>query len=313
MNEFFIVYRVVGLCILLTITHSNTLNACDVCGNGGGSASMTMWPQLKGHTIGWNYQYRSFDSEHLTLFPGEEPLTSHEQFQTTELWGRWQALPNGQLYVFVPYNFYTKTEAGIRSQFNGLGDVRLQWSHNLWRYQSAVINANLLGTLGIKMPTGKANKYIDQYASVIPGMQTGTGSWDVPIGLGAFMEWQQWSLGVEQQWRFNTQNKQGYLFGYRSQSIFRLMYRWVIGTQSQLLPQFQMGYEWAQSDRDKQGIVDYTGGHVLYAGLGFDWKYQWGFLQCQVQKPLQYELAKGQIQAGLRYQLGLNVLLNNNK
>src|SRR5690606_24927340 len=114
--------KTTGFVVMSAIMSVHTALACDVCGCSVGGSYFGILPQFQQNFIGLRYQHRNFNSEHLTLFPGEVPLKTQETFHTTELWSRYVPHPKVHLFAFVPFNYYTKDEEGIRSTVSGIGD-----------------------------------------------------------------------------------------------------------------------------------------------------------------------------------------------
>lgn len=185
---------------------SGTASACDVCGCSVGGNYFGILPQFQQNFVGVRYQQRSFSSEHLTLFPGEEPLRTQEAFHTTEIWGRYVPHPKVHLFAFVPYNFFTKDEENIHSVVSGIGDVSLMAHYivlNNGNESKRKWKQALQIGIGIKMPTGKSNHIQSHSGLLIPSLQAGTGAFDLPFSAIYTIRNGKWGANAEANYRLN--------------------------------------------------------------------------------------------------------------
>lgn len=298
-------FKILATCILFVLSVNISL-ACDVCGCAVGGSYFGILPQFQEHFIGLRYQYRSFDSEHLTLFPGEIPLKTKEVFHTTELWGRYVPHPKIHLFAFVPYNYYTKNEENIHSIVSGIGDISMM-AHYIVFNTSDKLEKRWKHALqvggGIKLPTGKSNKIQKHSGLLIPSLQTGTGAFDVPISIIYTVRNGKWGANAEANYRMNMTNKRNYKFGDRVTTSVRLFY-WHGNKNFTLLPHLSIGYEYGFRDIDKGAEAEFTGSQSVLAGAGSDFYYRRLIFSVSTQVPLHQYIAQGQVTGRQRLNLG---------
>jgi hypothetical protein len=285
--------------------------ACDVCGCSVGGNYFGILPQFQKNFAGLRYQYRAFDSEHLTLFPGEKPLRTVETFHTTELWGRYVPHKRLHLFAFVPYNYFTKDEEQVRSVVSGFGDMSFMASYillNTGEQEEKDWKHALQAGVGVKLPTGRSDQLTGGTGLLIPSLQAGTGALDIPLNLIYTVRYKRIGVNVEGNYRVNTVNRRGYEFGDRITSSLRLFY-WQKLRSVSLLPHLGLGYEYGFMDKDQGEYQEYTGSRVVTGNLGLDLYYKRLVLNLSSQAPLYQYIAKGQISGRPRINAGIAFLL----
>ncbi len=284
--------------------------SCDICGCSVGGNYFGILPKFQNNFIGVRYQYRSFDSEHLILFPGDVPMKTHETFHTAELWGRYVVNRKLHLFAFLPYNYYIRDENETRSVVSGVGDISLMASYiviNTGNELSSNWKHALQIGAGIKLPTGKSNSIEPHSGLLIPSLQVGTGSFDLPFNLIYTLRYNQVGLNVEANYRMNTSNKRKYKFGDRITSSARIFY-WKKIKNTSFLPHLGMSFEYGFIDQDKKVKQEYTQSNVLMGNVGIDVYYRKMILNLSTQMPLYQDIAQGQIVSKQRLYAGVSFL-----
>lgn len=301
----------ITISILLYFTILYTALSCDICGCSVGGNYFGILPKFQNNFIGIRYQYRSFNSTHLTLFPGDIPMKTHEAFHTTELWARYVVNNKIHLFAFIPYNYYVREEEEIRSIVSGLGDISLMVNYILIntgdQFNSNWKHALQMG-IGVKLPTGKSNSIQPNSGLLIPSLQVGTGSFDIPFNLIYTLRYNQIGFNVEANYRMNTANKREYKFGDRITSSARIFY-WKKIKNSSLLPHIGSSFEYGFLDQDKNVKQEYTGSHILLGNMGIDFYYKKIVLNISTQIPIYQTIAQSQITAKQRLYVGISFLL----
>jgi len=299
--------KAIGFVVLSIGMSVQTASACDVCGCSVGGSYFGILPQFQQNFIGLRYQHRSFNSEHLTLFPGETPLKSKEIFHTTELWGRYVPHPKVHLFAFVPFNYFTKNEEGTRSTISGIGDVSLMVHYIVFNTGNDVEkrwkHALQIGT-GVKFPTGKSNHIQASTGLLLPSLQAGTGAFDIPFSTIYTIRKNKWGMNAEATYRLNLPNKRDYKFGDRITTSVRTFY-WYGNKNFTILPHLSVGYEHGFRDTDRGAEAEYTGSQSVLGGAGFDLYYKRFILNVNTQIPLYQHIAQGQITGNPRLNVGI--------
>ncbi|MDX5442778.1 MAG: hypothetical protein LPJ89_03245 [Hymenobacteraceae bacterium] len=296
------------------------VQACDVCGCSANGYSLGIVPKLNNHFVGVKHQYRTFKSEHPVLFADEVAEVSTEQFHTTEFWGRYNPHKRVQLYGFVPYNYYLKTESGKKTSVAGLGDISLLANYVAFQTPDSsvsLIRHNLLLGGGLKLPPGKHNANAVKAEPLNPNMQPGTGSVDFIANANYTLRYRNWGLSSDAAYRYNLANAAGYKFGNRINSGVRAFYwRDLLYLQGVLLPQVGVAHEFAQKDylnQDTKEVNDFSGGHILSLTGGIDFfttKYSVSF---SYSHPVWQNVADGYVTNQLRVTAGINFLIDSSK
>jgi len=286
---------------------SQKATACDVCGCSVGGNYFGILPQFQQHFIGTRYQYRTFQSEHLTLFPGEIPLKTKETFHTTEIWGRFVPHPKFHLFAFIPYNYYVKDEKDMHTVVSGLGDISFMIHYVVFN-SGDIVDKKWKQALqiggGLKIPTGKSDWVQHEKSMLIPSLQAGTGSFDIPLSAIYTIRTGKWGANLEASYRINTLNPRGYKFGDRSVTSLRTFY-WYGNSAFTILPHISLSYEYGFKDLEQEETQPYTGSELFLGGVGFDIYRNRFMLQVSTMSPLHQYIAQGQITARQRWNLGL--------
>lgn len=299
--------KIVLLLLAVVCLSSTKVQACDVCGCSVGGNYFGILPQFQQHFVGLRYQQRSFNSTHLTLFPGEKPLQTQERFYTTELWGRYVPHRKVHLFAFVPYNYFTKDENDVHAVVSGLGDINFMAHYIVFNNGNDTDRkwkqALQLGT-GVKAPTGKSD-HVQAYSGLlIPSLQAGTGAFDIPFSAIYTIRNGKWGLNAEANYRWNLTNIRNYKFGDRITSSLRTFY-WYSNRGVTMLPHISLGYEYGFRDTDSDVEAEYTGSKSVLAGAGVDFYFGRFILNSSAQLPLYQHIAQGQIKADPRWNLGI--------
>ena len=288
-----------------------TLQACDVCGGGVGGNYLGLLPQFQKHFIGIRYQYKSFESRHLTLFDDEVPVVTYEKFHSAELWGRFVVNRKIHLFAFLPYSYNRKNEEGKISAYQGLGDMTLLANYiifNTAEMRKSDWRHALQAGVGIKLPTGKSDKK-DPYTNIlVQSIQNGTGSWDIPINLNYTLRYKDWGTSLDASYKFNLANERHYQFGDNINVNWRAFYWFDINGLS-LLPSLGLAYEKTFLATDRNIIEPYSARESLLSQVALDFYYKNLIVGLQMQNPLYQNLALGQMKEFSRFRINLSFLI----
>ncbi|MFX3625937.1 MAG: hypothetical protein ACN6I4_01130 [bacterium] len=277
---------------LLLVAYSAA--ACDVCGCAVGGNSMGILPRFSKHFIGIRATHASFISAHPTLFEGEEQKISKEYFTSTTLWGRYVPHKRIQVFAQIPYNYFVREEDGQRTITEGLGDINLLANYvvfNTTDSNKSTLKHSLQVGGGIKLPTGVFNKSENGDLLNI-NMQSGSGSYDVPINLLHTIRFKSFGINTELRYTFNNANPDRYELGDRFLASSRAFY-WKNYRNITFLPQVGVAFEHYGTDKDGRYEVDYTGGTMLQLDAGVDvYFYKWA-MGAHLRNPIQSNMGQG--------------------
>lgn len=269
---------------LLAVLFSYGAFACDICGCSSQSTSLGLLPGEGTHFIGLRYNYRPFSGIHPPqgIDPGGQ--RTHDQFHTTELWGRYSPIPRLQIYGFIPYRYSIQEEEArgndpaVRRASAGIGDVSVLISgvifHSNDSIGSGIANHDWTVGVNIKAPTGQSREIDSNIGIVLPNMQMGTGSWDFSLVTNYRFVLNKWGLNANASYRYNLANKYRYQFGERimgSLHAFRNV-NFANGDVA-LIPQAGVIFEYASQDyqnTSKNEMNEYSGGYFLFGEVRAD-------------------------------------------
>lgn len=286
-------------------------SACDVCGCSIGGNYFGILPQFQRHFVGLRWSEQSFRSAHSQSAAQSGHFDSDEHFRTVDVLGRFYPTRRLQVLTLVPYHDFRRTESGVLTQVQGLGDVsvlgnyillntgdslRRRWQHTL-----------TLGG-GVKIPTGQHQLRSDDGAVLLPNLQPGSGSTDFMLSATYTLRRGAWGMNADLLARLNTANKQAYRFGHRLSGSAKIFYWKNLRRALTLLPNAGVFADAAQPNRDGRYDADATGGFITLATAGLDvyaGRFSTGFT---FQQPVYQHLGEGKTQASARWMATLNYI-----
>ena len=297
--------------VLLSCCTSQRVRACDICGSSG-NQYLGILPQFYRHFIGAQYQYRSFESSHPSVFAGKPDEQSKEYYNTLQVWGRYYIGNSIQLFGFVPYHTNIREAAGGSTTSRGLGDMsvignavllRADSSHYTWKQ-------TLLAGGGVKLPTGKYSGTTVLDRQGLPNMQAGSGSWDFLINTNYTIRHQSAGINVDVAYTLTTTTKDMYKYGNRLNTGL-LGFYWLYAGSVSLLPQLGMRYEYALHDYDNYGkkwLNTQTGGYQCFGAVGLQAYYRRLGFQTMLNIPVSQHYSAGYTSAKRRLETGIFLL-----
>lgn len=272
---------------------------CDICGCSSGSNPMGLLPLLERHLLGTRAASQLF---HTT--PHGSGSKSSDVFHTLELWGRYQVSHRTQLLTFIPYEWNTRSfEDQSLHQVHGLGDV--SWSLQQQLFAGAGPNLpgiqhRLLGSIGMKLPTGTIDARDAEGRLFNYNLQPGSGSYWLTTGVLYALLYKSWGMVHSAEGSVSNRNPQGYQKGRFFQYGMRLFYQQNFPNGA-LLPQLALHWERSGVDQDLNGPLAESGGSILLVNVGAEriWK-QW-MLGIHSSIPIQDRLARGYVTAKPRW------------
>ena len=268
------------LALLIVVSVTNNIIACDWCGCASGSSGVGILPGIKKSFVAvrTSANYSTAFNEHSTT--AEEAKAkphSVEESYTTELWARYNIKDRVQLFAFLPYVVNLKTEEGVFEKNHGIGDAVLMANVVIFNTSDSIakkVKHHFMAGGGIKLPTGKFGN-ISPNGILIPNMQTGTGTVDFLTNGIYTLRYSNWGVQADAAYRINlTNNTYAYRFGNRTNAGLRAYY-WHAMDKLMLMPFAGLLFEHADKDLKRERVREKTGGEGLYSSLGlqaFFWK-----------------------------------------
>jgi hypothetical protein len=285
-------------------------HACDVCGGAAGGGFGVL-PQFQKSFIGTRWQSASFLSEHLTLFDNEIPTKSNEKMNQIELWGRY--VVNEKLHFFgsLPYRMNQKIENDKHWLNQGIGDITIQLNYvfiHTGNDSTKKWKQALQGGAGLKLPSGKYDSEYPFTGELIHNMQLGSGSIDIPFHLIYTLRNETWGFNFENNFRWNTMNREQYKFGNQWQQGLRF-FLWKPVKSAIFLPQLGLGHDFINYATSENQVVDFTKIQQLNAIAAVDVYWKNFILQAACHLPLAQNAGDRQLTVYPRYNLGFSYLL----
>ena len=284
--------------------------ACDVCGSVSGSQTLGLLPQFSKHFAGLQYQYSSSESSHPSIFEGKPDEKSSQTYTTAQVWGRYQIANSIQLFGFLPYIRNVNNEASQMTNNNGLGDATLMANFSVPIPENKKWKRLLLAGAGIKLPTGKYTGISNSERNGLPGLQTGTGSWDFPINVNYTQKAAKWGYNFDASYLLTTANKEQYKFGNRLNTAVMAFY-WVEKKSFKIVPQAGLRCEYSLHDYDnyrKKWLNEKTGGTMCFVGAGTQIFYKKMGFKAAIHIPVYQNFAAGYVHSNARIEGGLFLL-----
>jgi len=280
-------------------------NACDICGCGVGSQYIGILPDFRNHVFGLRYRHSSLYS-HVGVDGTTTYLTTLEKYNTVEFWGGWNVTGKTRIMASVPYNFNQRSNQGITTSKNGIGDIYFSGYYALLNNRHTTSSGKLLIQslwfgAGVKLPTGKYNP-ADKSMQNDNGnlFQLGTGSTDVLLNIMYDVRLQDAGLNVSSLYKINTVNKDGYEYGNKFNVSTSAYYKFLIKNRLSIAPNMGAQFETAQQDRDKGIAVEVSGGNLLVGTVGVETSFKRMAVGANFQTPLYQNLGKGILKANNR-------------
>jgi hypothetical protein len=224
-----------------------------------GSYYIGILPEFGKKIFGIRYRYNSLLS-HVGAGGIQTYLTTKERYRTADIWGGWNIGTKFRIMAFVPVSFNEKTNQGITTHKNGLGDIALQGYYQVLNSKKSLGTRLLVQSLwiggGVKLPTGKyepAEKNNSLQAANI--FQSGTGSVDFSLNAMYDIRIQDIGINTTMSYKMNTVNTHEYRYGNKFSASMQAYYKWRIKNKVTLAPNAGLMYENAVKDMDGKYTV----------------------------------------------------------
>lgn len=290
--------------VCLVVSH--VALSCDVCGCGAFNSTHGLGTLAQGNrtSIGLNYQYRLYKSEHPELF-GEGIERSTDYFQRLDVLGQLRLSKKWQVQLSVPISFNTHIADDTSSQKNGLGDPTLMVNFFLFNKQDSLqtrLFRWIVGA-GMKSPLGKFTRPNDVDLYLFPG----TGTFDAVFQNSFFLQKKRWSLLQTSQYVLRGENKYDYIPGSLfSASLFgQYKFRtWGVYAGSQ--------YSWSGVDYLNRKPISSspTQGNILTGIVGASVQFNAWVVQGNIHIPITQNLGDGNSHQKTACSISLNYFFN---
>jgi hypothetical protein len=297
-----------ALAIVVATLAAFQSHACNTCSCAASNQSLGILPQLSGHFIGLQYNYRWYESHH-DAKEASKP-TGHEYYQTTQLWGRYSLGKRIHFFAFVPFQYNLKREGASQNVLSGLGDITVLANYQIMRTGSTCEEWQhyLQVGVGVKAPTGAYdNTVLGSGDEIAPAMQAGTSSWDFVGNANYTLLHGSWGLNAEAGYTLTTPNHQSYKYGNRMSAGLQFFRQWKF-KDLRVLPGLRINYEQSAQEYDNyatRSLAAYTGGNMLYGGATLHaFKKHWG-AELQYNQPITQQYAEGLVQSKGKIEAGI--------
>jgi len=304
-------FKKIVLSIVLAATAIGAA-ACDICGSGVGSNYIGLLPEFNKKIIGLRYRHNTLTT-HIGAGGQSSYLTTHETYQTAELWGAWSIGSRFRVMGSVPVNFNHKKNSEASNRRDGLGDVSLQGYYKMFDKRSS-LGKNLLSQslwmgAGVKLPTGKYEAPSKEPGVNDPNIfQLGTGSTDFSVNAMYDIRLMDFGVNTTLNYKLNTENSEGYRYGNKFSANLQAYYKFRIKDNLTVAPNAGALLEAAERDHDNGFRTDVSGGHSICGTMGFEVSFKRIAIGASAYHPLSQDLANGSVKAGDRAMLHVSLL-----
>ena len=292
------------------LAFGSSASACDVCGCSIGGNYFGILPQFHRHFVGFRWSEQSFQSAHSRSAAQSGRFDSDEQFRTVDVLGRFYPVRRLQVLVLAPYHDFRRTERGVLTHSQGLGDASLLGNYILLNTGDSLQRRwqhTLAAGGGVKLPTGQHRLTNAEGEVLLANLQPGSGSTDFMFSATYTLRRGAWGLSADALGRLNTANKQDYRFGHRASGSAKIFY-WKNIRRITLLPNAGVFADASLPNRDGRSEAEGTGGFIALATTGLDvytGRFSTGFT---FQQPVRQNLGGGKIHAHARWMATLNYI-----
>ena len=283
---------------------------CDVCGCSASNQYLGILPRANLNFIGFQYQYNSFKSDHPSLFENRPNERGKDDYNTFQLWGRYNIGKRLQVFAFLPYRLNVhRQDDSLRSVSSGLGDVSLlvnaviikeDATDHKWKHQ-------LLAGGGVKAPTGRYTGISALDRQGLPNMQPGTGSWDFMINANYTVKRNSIGANADLAYTMTLPNGENYKYGNRLNAGLLAFYA-IKAKNATILPQAGLRYEYTLHDYDnypRRWLNEQSGGYMCFATLGIQAYYNQLGARVTCQLPVAQYYGSGYVTARQKIDAGI--------
>ena len=269
-----------------------SVNACEICGCGSGTATWGINPGLQRHFIGIRTDWRFFKGLHPDLSDQNLPYTVKDRFTTHEIIGRYNWKKGLQFSVVIPYKFNYRYESEHYEDIKGIGDIsmHLHWlavkpGNNKWKHA-------LMLSAGMELPTGKF-----EFSHEIPStFQVGSGSLDQAYNVNYTLRNSRIGFNLEYSYRINGDADKNFSWGDGFNGVSRLMYLEIDDKNEGYIASVGISYDWSDVNLENKRfeiVSAYSGGELISLQSGIDFYTNNAAIGAEFGIPLAQEYADG--------------------
>ncbi len=292
--------------LLLTVAYT-PMWACDVCGCSTSSQFLGVLPGYDYNFIGLQYLHSNYAGTHSGLRESDPAQHSKDQYNTLQLWGRYNLGRKYQLFVFIPYQFNRHREDSTRYNNSGVGDITILANRKLVDRERGEVSHLLTAGVGIKLPTGHHDGISVLDKEGLPNMQPGTGATDLMVNANYVIKRKQLGFNLDASYTLTTTSSDSYKYGNKLNSGILAFYSLAAGSVS-LMPVAGVRYEYTLHDYDnysKKWLNEQSGGYMVFAAAGVQTYYKKAGARVTGQLPIAQNFASGNVTA--RYKLETSI------
>ncbi|HMH31999.1 MAG TPA: hypothetical protein VK543_03160 [Puia sp.] len=294
--------RKIFFIVLLSVPACTAVQACDICGCGGGNLYLGLLPNFKSRFIGIRYQYAQYHTE----LANDHTQFSHNYYNSIEVWGGWNIGKKWQILGFIPYYFNKQADDDGTSYKNGLGDISLLANYQLLHTKRTTDRNNSVEQefwvgAGLKLPTGTFRLDVSDPTTTVADVnaQIGTGSVDFLFNAVHHIRINQFGINTTANYKVNTANSADYKYGNKLTASSIGYYRFRFHGMA-AAPNIGVVYENTEANALNKQRVEFTGGYVVSGLVGVEFSFNKVAVGFNEQGPIGQHYAGGQTRMQLR-------------
>ena len=284
--------------------------ACDVCGCSASNQYLGLLPQYQWNFFGFQSQYSKFSSIHESAYSGKPDEHANDQYNTLQVWGRYNIGRHYQVFAFIPYNYNIHNENKTTSVTSGIGDISLLATRILANKDRKDWRFALSAGLGLKLPTGKYVGISTLDREGLPNLQPGSGSWDFIGNANYTVSYKKTGINLDATSTITSPNKDNFKYGNRYGTGITAFYSLMIHKLS-VAPMAGIRYEYTLHDYDnysKKWLNEESGGYLSYGTVGVQAYFKKVGLRLSYQLPIGQNFASGNVTAKQKLESGIFLL-----
>ena len=294
--------------LVAAICMAQSATACDVCGCTASNQFMGILPAYRYNFAGIQFLSSNFSATSESLYAGRPATLSCENYQTLQVWGRYNLGHNYQVFVFVPYQYNTHSEGGSRiATWSGIGDISAMVSRKLWSRDNCSNSQVWVAGIGIKAPTGQHKGIMETDKLGLPNMQPGSGATDILLSTYYNQKINNWSVTADAGYTFTTSSNDQYKYGNRLNTSLLAARVMTLGKFT-LQPLAGGRLEYSLHDYDnysRKWLNESSGGYMLFAVAGIQAYYKKAGARITYQAPLSQKYSEGNVAANYKFETGI--------
>jgi hypothetical protein len=204
----------------------------------------------------------------------------------------------------VPFVWHTHTKSTSVERQLGVADATLLVQYLILELNDttkrSICRQLFYVSAGLKLPTGKYEPNNNGTVLSYAQMQLGTNSIDFPLGLNYTLNYKQYGLNAELNYRIQTKSNASFKFGNRLNASAKFIWQQSLNKNWSLMPNLGLQYEHLEVNQDNDAEVYFSGGYCFSGQIGIDVHFKKMLVGVSVQPVIFQNFAHDTSRSGIR-------------